>query len=93
MLPAQEAGVQPILIGNAKVATCVNYLGQSSMQAGAAQVPISIKFEASSERAFGLQPKMIDDPVVATCIDLLAQNILRARAATIPFTIKVTPSR
>ena len=93
VLPAQETGVQPIPIGDAKVAACVNNLGQSLIRKGGAQVPIRIKLEASSESASDRQPKMIEDPVIAACVDLLAQHILQASAATIPFTIKATPSR
>ncbi|MGA2881169.1 MAG: hypothetical protein ABSG13_19645 [Bryobacteraceae bacterium] len=93
VLPAQETGVQPTTISHAKVAACVNHLGQNLIQKGAAQVPIRFKIETSSDSASGLQPKTIDDPGIAACIDLLGQNIVRAGAATIPFTIKVTPSR
>ncbi|HTC90845.1 MAG TPA: hypothetical protein VK686_21220 [Bryobacteraceae bacterium] len=93
VLPAQETGVQPISIGDAKVAACVNNLGQNLMRQDGAQVPIRIGLESPSTSASALQPKLIEDPVIAACVDLLAQHILQAGAGPIPFTIKATPSR
>jgi hypothetical protein len=92
-LPAQETRAQPVPIGDAKVAACVNNLGQNLIRKGGAQVPIRIGLEIPSTSASDLQPKLIEDPVIAACVDLLAQHILQAGAGTIPFTFKATPSR
>jgi hypothetical protein len=91
---AQEIN-QPRIIGDAKLAACVNRLGQNIMHDGVAKVPFTIKVmtsvygEATSEK----EPKIIGDPGTAACINLIAQNVVRDGAARVPFVIQVTPAR
>ncbi len=81
---------QPRVIENAKLAECLNRIGQSMMHDGVAQVPFTIKFEVSGDAASGQQAKTVSDPAIAACIDLLAQNSVRTGSARIPFVIRVT---
>jgi hypothetical protein len=90
---AQEVRNQPRVIGDAKLAACIDLLGQEMVQRGSAQVPVTIKLEAAGETASDQQPKIIGNPVTAACADLLAQNLVRNGAAKLPFVIKLTPAR
>jgi hypothetical protein len=93
---AQEIN-QPRIIGDAKLAACINRLGQNMVHDGIAKAPFSIKIEASSVAASDQQAKIVTDPATAACIDLLAQNVLRDGTAKVPFVIRVviraTPER
>lgn len=89
----QEAAGQPRVIRDAKLAACIDYLGQQMVQDGSAQVPLIIKLEVAGGTAPDHQPKIIGDPVTAACVDMLAQNYVRNGAATVPFVIKATPTR
>jgi hypothetical protein len=84
---------QPRIIGDAKLAACINRLGQNMVRDGIAKVPFTIKIEVSGVAASAQQAKIISDPVTAACIDLMAQNLVRNGTAKVPFVIRVTPDR
>ena len=88
--PAQEIN-QPGIIGDAKLAACVNRLGQNMVRAGIAKVPFAITIELSRGAASGQQAKL-DDRATAACVDRLAQNLVR-NGAQVPFIIRATPAR
>jgi len=92
-LPAQEIGKQPRVIADGKLSACIDHLAKNMVHDGSANVPFTMKIEASGEDASGRQPRTIADPVTAACVDLLAQQFLRDGVATIPFAIKTTPER
>jgi hypothetical protein len=88
---AQDIAGQPRIIADARVAACVNHLGQTLAQNGSAQVPFTLRIErVSGVTAPDQQAKLIGDPNTAACIDLLAENFLRNGNATVPFVIKLT---
>jgi hypothetical protein len=84
---------QPRVIGDAKLAGCVNRLGQNMVRDGIAKVPFTIKIEVSGVAASDRQAKIVSDPATAACIDLLAQNLMRNGTGKVPFVIRVTPGR
>ena len=89
--PAQEIN-QPGIIMDAKLAACVNRLGQDMVRDGIAKVPFAITIEVSAVAASDQQAKLVDDPATAACIDLLAQNLVR-NGAKVPLVIRATPDR
>jgi hypothetical protein len=89
---AQEIN-QPRIIGDAKLAACINRLGQDMVRDGISKVPFAIKIKASDVASSDQQAKIVSDPATATCIDLLAQNLVRNGTSKVPFVIRVTPER
>jgi hypothetical protein len=89
---AQEIN-QPRIIGDTKLAACMNHLGQKMVHDGIAKVPFTIKIEGSGLAASDQQAKIISDPATAACIDLLAQNLVRSGTAHVSFVIRATPER
>ncbi len=92
-LAAQEVNNQPRIIADAKLAACINHLGQNMVQNGATTLPMTITLQVSSMTASDQEAKPIGDPVTAACVDLLAQNLVQGGAATVPFVIRATPAR
>jgi hypothetical protein len=80
---AQEIN-QPRVIGDVKLAACINRLGQNMVRDGIAKVPFTIKIEVFGVAASDQQAKIVSDPATAACIDLLAQNLLRNGTAKVP---------
>ena len=89
--PAQEIN-QPSIIGDAKLAACVNRLGQNMARDGIAKVPFAITIEVSGVGPSDQQAKLVNDPATAACIGLLGQNLAR-NGAKVPFVIRATPER
>ena len=89
--PAQEVN-QPSIIVDARLAACVNRLGQNMVRDGIAKVPFAITIEVSGVAASDQQAKLVNDPATNACIDLLAQNLVR-NGARVPFVIRATPER
>jgi hypothetical protein len=89
--PAQEVN-QPSIIGDTKLAACVNRLGQNMVRESIAKVPFAITIEVSGVAASDQQAKLINDAATAACIDLLAKNLVR-NGAKVPFVIRATPER
>ena len=88
-LAAQEINNQPRVIADAKLAGCINHIGQNMVQNGVAQVPFTIKLDVSSVTASDQLSKPIGDPVTAACINLVARNIVRTGAAGAPFALEI----
>ncbi len=90
--PAQEIN-RPRIIGDAKLAACMNRLGQNMVHDGIAKVPFTLKIDVSGGAASDKQAEIVNDPVTAACIDQLAQNLVRNGAAKVPFVIRATSER
>ena len=84
---AAQENNQPSIIGDAKLAACVNLLGPNMVRDGAAKVPFTITTDVSGVAASGRHPKVVSDPATAGCIDLLAQNLVR-NGTKVPFVIR-----
>ncbi len=91
-MQAQEIS-RPRVIADAKLAACVNRLGQTMVLDGVADVPFTIKIEVPPVAASQAPPKIITDPAIAACIGLLAQSLARSGAARVPLVIRASPAR
>jgi hypothetical protein len=89
---AQEIN-QPRMIGDPKLAACIDRLGQKIVHDGIAKVPFAIEIDVSGAAVSTQQAQIVSDPPTAACIDLVAQNLLRNGSAKLPFAIRVTPER
>jgi hypothetical protein len=90
--PAQEIN-QPRIIGDPRLASCINHLGQNMVRDAIATAPLSFKIEVSDVAASDQEAKIVSDPATAACIDLLAQSLIRSGIAKVPFVIRATPER
>jgi hypothetical protein len=90
--PAQEIN-QPRMIGDPKLAACINHLGQNMVRDAIVKAPLALKIEVSDVAASDQEAKIVTDPATAACIDLLARNLMQSGTAKVPFVIRATPER
>jgi hypothetical protein len=84
---------EPRVIGDARLASCVNRLGQMMSKDGAAKVPFTLKIQTSAEAVSSQKAKIVGDTTTAACIDLLAQDLVANGTARVPFVIRAMPTR
>jgi hypothetical protein len=80
------------VVGDVKLAECINRIGQTMAREGVAKVPFTVKIEVSSEAASDQQAKVLSNPAIAACIDAMARLSVRDGVAKVPFVIRVTPA-
>lgn len=91
LLLAQQIN-EPGIIVDARLAACIDRIGQNMVRDGIAKVPFTIKTEVSGVAGSDRQSKIISDPATAVCIDLLAQNLVQ-KGTHVPFVIRAGPER
>jgi hypothetical protein len=91
-LLAQEIANPQRVISDAKLAECINRIGEAMVRDGTAKVPFTVKIEVSSGAASDQQAKVLNNPAIAACIDAMARLSVRNGVANVPFVIRVTPA-